>query len=536
MDVDYLPAFSPEGTLEQMPLPVLVMHLLDRRASGMLYLEHQEASYWLYFEEGFPAGVHNPQSQDYLGQVLRELGYVDDAAFNQSLMEMAKSKRLQGEILLELGAIDDEQLERALALQLARKMSRLFALRAGGYRFVEDEDIPPPHEPMRINPYALVYNGIKNAYNAEDLKRGLEVLVGRSCKVTGLFIQRKELFEFPADDLADAELLREFRLPQQFVRATRGGTTAGMMLLLTLLYCGMLELEEADFAQPLSGAKAASGPAAQPRPAPAAQPAAKAAASRPAAGASRPAAQKSKVPAELLRKLNDKFEQVKKAPLWEVLEVEKDANSETIKRSFLTLAKVYHPDRVSNSGDEEAMHRMQVVFARINEAYQVLSDPNQRAAYEQQAEQRTAADGKERPEEARVQYQKGMVFLRKRDLAKAAESFRWAADLDPKNGDYQAWKTWVKHLRDGGEDSPEKTAAVRDELVALIKRFPQSFYVARFLAKVHHKLGEKEKYFKALSVAHRLNPKDVEVARELRLFKMRKEKEEKKGLFGRLKR
>jgi curved DNA-binding protein CbpA len=530
MNVDYLPAFKREGRIEEIPLPVLIVHILDERLSGRLYIEEAGTKSWIYFEEGFPAGVFASKSQDFLGTVLRELGYIDDAAFNQSLMMMSKTKRLQGELLVEAGKIDSEQLERALSLQLARKLARLFTIRAGDFRFAEDEELTPPMEPIRINTYALIYNGIKNSYHGEDLKKGLQILVGRSCKVTGLFVERKELFEFPPDDVADAELLREFRLPQVFVRANRSGPTSGMMMLLALLYCGMLELEEAEFAVPIKGARvpraesanastARSGATARPR----AQAGATPASSVSVSGA-RSRQTGKKVSDELIKKINDKFEQVKSGELWQILEVEKNAGSEIIKNSYITLAKVYHPDRVSGAGDEELSHRMDLIFARINEAYQVLSDPKRRVEYEKTATADTKPD-QPRPEEARIQFQKAQVYLKKKDLTKAAEAIRWAADLDPGNGDYKAYKTWIENLREKQGSPIERLTQAKADLIDVVKGYPESFYAYKFLAKVCKDLNDTQTYYKALKNASQLNPKDVDIARQLRLFNMRKEKE-----------
>ncbi len=61
---------------------------------------------------------------------------------------------------------------------------------------------------------------------------------------------------------------------------------------------------------------------------------------------------------------------------YEILEVSKNATQEEIKKAFRRLALKCHPDR--NPGDSEA----EVKFKKINEAYQVLSNPSERAAYD----------------------------------------------------------------------------------------------------------------------------------------------------------
>jgi curved DNA-binding protein CbpA len=533
MNVDYLPAYTQKGDLEEMPLPVLIAHLLDEKMTGMLRIESEDTKPWIYFEDGFPAGVHAPQSQDFLGTVLRELNMIDDGAFNESLMEMAKTKQLQGEILVKKGSLEGDQLERALSLQLARKLSRLFALRTGTYEFFEDEELPPPMEPIRVNPYALIYNGIKNAYKADDLKKGLAILIGRSCKVTGKFVERKDLFEFPPEDVADADLLRDYRLPQEFVRNTKSGPTAGMMMLMALMFCGMLELEEADFASPIKGKGAApKRPAARPAAQAARRPAAGArpggASPRPTSPGQSAAAQaKSNISPELLKKIDFKFEQVKGGNHWQVLEVEKEADTARIKKSFISLAKVYHPDRVSGAGDEDLAHRMDVIFAAINEAHDTLIDPNRRAEYDKKSESR--GKGEQRPEEAKFQFGKAMVFFKKKDYVKAMECARWAVDYDSKNGDYQALKVWLEFLREEEGPIAERRNKCKDALIDIGKAFPDSFLTFKFLAQVSKDLRDDKGYFRALKLAYQCNPHDVDVARELRLLKIRKEKEDKKG-------
>ena len=59
-----------------------------------------------------------------------------------------------------------------------------------------------------------------------------------------------------------------------------------------------------------------------------------------------------------------------------LLGVEKSTSTEDIKKTYRKLARKYHPD--VNPGDQEATRR----FAQINEAHEVLSDPERRAKYD----------------------------------------------------------------------------------------------------------------------------------------------------------
>ena len=66
-----------------------------------------------------------------------------------------------------------------------------------------------------------------------------------------------------------------------------------------------------------------------------------------------------------------------KRDYYEALGVEKTASDEEIKKAYRKMAVKYHPDK--NPGDKSAEEQ----FKEIGEAYEALSDPQKRAAYDQ---------------------------------------------------------------------------------------------------------------------------------------------------------
>jgi molecular chaperone DnaJ len=67
-----------------------------------------------------------------------------------------------------------------------------------------------------------------------------------------------------------------------------------------------------------------------------------------------------------------------KEDFYKQLEVDKNASEAEIKKSYRRMAMKYHPDR-NKDNQEEAEKK----FKQIKEAYEILSDPKKRAAYDQ---------------------------------------------------------------------------------------------------------------------------------------------------------
>ena len=71
-----------------------------------------------------------------------------------------------------------------------------------------------------------------------------------------------------------------------------------------------------------------------------------------------------------------------KRDYYEVLGVPKDASESDIKKAYRKAAMKYHPDKFANSSEAEKKDA-EDKFKEINEAYEILSDPQKKAAYDQ---------------------------------------------------------------------------------------------------------------------------------------------------------
>ncbi len=82
---------------------------------------------------------------------------------------------------------------------------------------------------------------------------------------------------------------------------------------------------------------------------------------------------------KMLQEAETLLKRSKTKDYYKVLDVPRDASSKDIKRAYLKLSKLHHPDKASSA---EARPAAEKKMASINEAYEVLSDPELRAQFD----------------------------------------------------------------------------------------------------------------------------------------------------------
>jgi curved DNA-binding protein CbpA len=98
---------------------------------------------------------------------------------------------------------------------------------------------------------------------------------------------------------------------------------------------------------------------------------------------------------------------------YKVLGISKEADDREIRGAYRSLAKRYHPDAGTGSSEER--------FREIQDAYDTLSDPDQRAAHARNAESTTRPAGTTYGEYSRRQGS-GHIDLRNYTGRKTAEA------------------------------------------------------------------------------------------------------------------
>jgi curved DNA-binding protein CbpA len=89
-------------------------------------------------------------------------------------------------------------------------------------------------------------------------------------------------------------------------------------------------------------------------------------------------------PADPLRAFADKvFPTLGQRTYYQLLNLPAGAtNAAAVRAAFYRVAAQLHPDRFMTMDDEQTRERLETIYARVSEAYRVLSNPERRAAYD----------------------------------------------------------------------------------------------------------------------------------------------------------
>ncbi len=101
-----------------------------------------------------------------------------------------------------------------------------------------------------------------------------------------------------------------------------------------------------------------------------------------AAGAKRDPAREAAAK-ELAREVASLHAQLAELDHWQILGVGRSTSPGDVKRAYLKLAKRLHPDHLVRLGLAEWKEKANEVFAQVSRAHEVLSDPDERARYEE---------------------------------------------------------------------------------------------------------------------------------------------------------
>jgi len=165
-----------QGKLATIGLPRL-LHLIYRKGddASVLDIVREPVRKRFFFKDGVPVAASSNILNEVLGRLLMREGIISQQDYESSLQKVLKEKRKHGEVLISMGLITAEQLDTFLALQLKRRLWRVFGWNEGTYRYSRAESAPASVSKNASHPAGLILDGINlGFYPSERLNADLK--------------------------------------------------------------------------------------------------------------------------------------------------------------------------------------------------------------------------------------------------------------------------------------------------------------------------------------------------------------------------
>lgn len=199
-----------QGNIARVGLPKLLYSIFvkaDRYA--ILDIIREPVKKRFYFIDGIPVAATSNILNEVLGRLLIQEGIITQKQYERSLEVVLKEKKRHGEVLISMRLLTKDQLDSFLALQLKRRLLRIFSWNDGTYRYMKADSVPAGLSRFPLHPAALILEGISVGFYPElnlrsDLKPWTDRVLAPSlsserkgCTLDdfGLNLQEKRFFE-----------------------------------------------------------------------------------------------------------------------------------------------------------------------------------------------------------------------------------------------------------------------------------------------------------------------------------------------------
>lgn len=524
----------------------LFLEAVQSHFTGGILIQAEDGVRAAIFQDGHPGQVGGTAfTSGHLGSLLMQTGKLEADPLKAALATQAgQPNYVPLGVLLVQGGVPQADVDEALRSQLRSRLRDMLGLNGGRWQAASGENERSQAIALPTDGWALFFELLMSSAADTELKALASALLGKSVRLkpsAGL----PELENTPEAVAHLEHYLEKSRKPDQLERAIgKRRLVRGYLRALQLLQA--MEVHPASAAIPIPKATLLRGtslgsPPKKAKPAPASAPGKP---SKPSKAPPRRQSTHSRMaaprpPHPMEAELRARFGKMKDQNHFEVLGATEDTSPQELRGLFTQLAKRFHPDAFPADLPEDLRDKGREISARINEAYQALSNPERRASYTALLkDDRIKGDLRqaERVKEAEVKAQMATVYLNKRDFKNARDYFKAASELDPTSGQYLAQYAWA-FLTDASQPRPGVFSKAVELLIEALERDPKQAGSHYYLARAYRELGQTSEMEHHLAQAVELDPQHTEAQRELRLARGRRsggDAPEKKSTFSKL--
>ncbi len=379
-----------KGRLAEGVLPGLLRDLYVGRKTGLLTFARGDERRSVHVRGGHLVNADSNVREERMGEAMVRQGRITEGDLKRALGFMIRDKKRLGVVLMELGLIDKDGLEDAVARHVYAILAKVFTWTEGEYEFHEqDESAPQQGEvTLKLSTGDLILEAARGVQDPDVVRYSL----GDIDRVVGLsndpLLRFQRINLSPTDGyllsrvdgtLSAREVMQLIPLPlEETQKSLFGLVSTGVVEFLPLPPRPRPTLERAGPKGRAASALPAAGEMLQP-PAPPPPPAPVAA----------PPPEKVVPPDARRQEILEAHEALKTRTHFEVLGITREATEGQVKEAYFRMAKRFHPDAHHDPALSDLRDRLEAVFIRLGDAYEVLRNPRIRASYEKALDART---------------------------------------------------------------------------------------------------------------------------------------------------
>lgn len=545
------------GTIGDRPFGRTFYAIAARGFTGDLVIDHAGKRFAVGWYHGAVVAASSPLPADAVARIALTAQLVTSTQV-PDILRASTPGLDEVDVVAEIAQLSPDQTERLRRRAVGQRAMRLFSLDAGDL-VLDDEPQMPQHPDLGIDARALIYAGVKAHFTDKRLETELMGL-GTAFRLREAAVHVLAQYGFGELEKPALARLRQEPLTAEMLERVMPTLEPKVLraMLYTLAVTGAVELSE-QTPYPAAATPHAALEAALEAPSPESSPRRRTSTSpnlqsaRGQRTAAPPLAPARTVDAAaikaLIRERLDKLD--RGADHFALLGVQPSATGEHIRAVYFDLARQLHPDRLTAAGVSEEARDAQRLFAQINGAFAVLSNPRRRHEYVQLQAQGGAQAVRAKEEAAEVEamkilgaeeaFHKGEMALRRGQLEAAVQEFTRALELNPGEGEHHALWAWATWCATEEKDKAKAAVPAKKALDKAIELSPKSATPHLYLGRIARHAGREAEAIGHFQRAVQLSPGHSEASSELRILEQRQSQpggpdDKGKGLFSRFRR
>ncbi|MGC2063969.1 MAG: DUF4388 domain-containing protein [Thermodesulfovibrionales bacterium] len=464
------------GSLRDYPLPDLLIGFQRTLKTGILLIRQGTVNKKVYIRNGDIIYSDSNQDEDRIGDILLREGKMTRKQYDHAAERKRRTNERYVLILVDSGFLGPADLLSVVELQATRIIEGLFLLRQAEFEFIEG---PLPCETpisLRLSVADLIYREVKKTADIERLRKYLLDSIPVFSPTPLNLFQNIRLCD------SDRTLLSyvDGKTPvAEIIRLSSMDAAATLRSFHALLETRILEVKErGENALGLTPPEVFSGGDAS--------------------------------YCELIDKIDGMHQKYRQLDYYGLLDIDRHASSQEIKKAYFRAAKEYHPDmHVDLPCDIK--EKLVNIFSCINNAYLTLKDYEKRVEYDRSADQDAAPNTsteessgcivtqnspaqEQRPEApsgpdfsrnaaiAQAKYEEGRTNFRKERIEEAANLFASAIYFDSSRPEYHYFYGFAL----------EKLDKLKESMQSLYRAYemaPNNADIVAAIGHVYLKLG-----------------------------------------------